>query len=475
MIGREKETKKLQELYRHDQADLVAIYGRRRVGKTFLVDETFHGNYLFMHTGLFIENAGVKERLEAQLDGFYKSLKIYGCKEEVPPSTWSDAFFYLEKLILEKEDGSKQVIFIDELPWMDTPSSFFLTAFEGFWNSFACRRKNLLVIVCGSAASWMENNLINAHGGLYGRVTYEIKLSPFSLGETMEFLERKYIPLTSYEAAEAYMAVGGIPFYLSYFEPGKSIAQNINDIFFGKASPLRLEFERLFNVTFANASLAMKVVRLLFDRKIGYSREDLMKKLGIADNGNLSKVLSALLASDFIAIYTPFGLDRKRRYYKLIDPFCLFYLSFLENKEAGEDYWNTHYGKPETLSWSGLAFENLCFNHIPEIKNKLGIGAVGTEVMPWYFEDKDGKGQVDMLIKRNDNVLNLCEIKFYGDDYVAGLDDFKKANRRREKAYSLLPKRFCVYNTLITTFGLASNEYASTYQNVITLEDLCRR
>ena len=474
MIGREKETKKLQELYRHDQADLVAIYGRRRVGKTFLVDETFHEDYLFMHTGLFLENVSPKEALSLQLEGFYKSLKMYGCQEEKAPLTWSDAFFYLEKLILAKQNGAKQVIFIDELPWLDTPSSRFLTAFEGFWNSFACRKKNLLVIVCGSAASWMENNLINAHGGLYGRVTYEIKLSPFSLGETMEFLQRKYIPVTSYEAAEAYMAVGGIPYYLSYFEPGKSIAQNINDIFFGKGGVLQLEFERLFNVTFADAELAKAIVQLLFDRKLGYSREDIIKKLSLADNGNLSKVLNALIASDFVSVYTPFGLERKRRYYKLIDPFCLFYLSFVEQKDAGEDYWNTHYGKPETLSWSGLAFENLCFNHIAQIKNKLGINAVGTEVMPWYYEDKEGKGQVDMLIKRKDNVLNLCEIKFYGDDYVAGIDDLKNANRRKEKAYSLLPKRFCVFSTLITTFGLASNEYAFSYQNVVTLDDLCK-
>lgn len=474
MIGREAETLKLQELYRHDQADLAAIYGRRRVGKTFLVDETFHGNYLFMHAGLFVEGLSSEKRFAAQLDAFYKSLRVYGCAEEKAPLTWFDAFFYLEKLILAKESGSKQVIFIDELPWLDTPSSGFLSAFEGFWNSFACRKKNLLVIVCGSAASWMENNLINAHGGLYGRVTYEIKLSPFSLGQTKEFLIQKHIPVFDYEAAEAYMAVGGVPYYLNYFEAGKSIAQNINDIFFKKETPLRLEYARLFDVTFSNASLAKRVVELLFDRKIGCSREEIMKKLGCSDNGNLSNVLNSLLASDFVTIYTPFGLERKRRYYKLIDPYCLFYLSFVEKKGASEDYWNASFGKSEILAWSGLAFENLCFNHVRQIKEKLGIGGVGAEALPWYFEDGEGKGQVDLLLKRNDNVLNLCEIKFCGEDYSAGIEDFKKTNRRREKAYSLLPKRFSVYSTLITTFGLARNEYASTYQNVITLEDLCK-
>jgi len=474
MIGREREQEKLLELYKRCQADLVAVYGRRRVGKTFLIEETFHDEFLFMHAGLFLEGLGDKEKLATQLDGFYKSLLLYGSDEKEAPTTWFDAFFYLEKLILKKDNGSKQVVFIDELPWLDTPSSHFLSAFEGFWNSFACGRKNLLVIVCGSAASWIENNLINAHGGLYGRVTYEIKLNPFNLKETQEFLLQKHIPVSPYETAEAYMAVGGMPYYLNYFERGKSVAQNINDIFFKKNSPLRLEYSRLFDVTFSNASLAKRIVELLYKHKIGYSRDDIIKKLGLSDNGNLSQVLNALLASDFLASYTPFALERKRRYYKLIDPYCLFYLSFIAKKDADDNYWNNHYGKAETIIWKGLAFENVCFNHVMQIKDKLGIKGVGSEVLPWYYEEGGDKGQVDMLIKRNDNVLNICEIKFYNDDFAAGIEDFKKSNRRTKMAYSLLPKRFSVHNTLITTFGLVDNEYASTFQNVVTLKDLCK-
>ena len=474
MIGREKEQEELREIYNRDHSDLVAVYGRRRVGKTFLIKETFQDDFVFMHAGLFLEGVAPSDRLAAQLDGFYKSLQLYGCKEKKAPSTWSDAFFYLEKLLLEKQSKRKQVVFLDELPWMDTPSSHFLTAFEGFWNSFACR-KNLMVIVCGSAASWMENKLINAHGGLYGRVSFEMKLSPFTLKETKEFLkEEKYMPVSSYEAAEAYMAVGGIPYYLNYFKKGKSIPQNVNDIFFQKSTPLRLEYERLFDVTFASASLAKRIVELLFSRKLGYSREEIIEKLGCSDNGDFSKTINALLASDFITVYYPFGLKKKTRYYKLIDPYCLFYLFFVEKKEAGEDYWIEHYGKPETNTWKGLAFENLCFNHVAEIKEKLGIAAVGAEVLPWNYEDKDGKTQVDMLIKRNDNVVNLCEMKFYKGDYSADVEDFKKTNRRIEKLYSLLPRRFSIHSTLVTTFGLSQGEYASTYLSVVTLGDLVK-
>ncbi len=476
MIGREKEQEELRELYRHDQADLVAVYGRRRVGKTFLIKETFQNDFVFMHAGLYLEEKlSDEDKMKAQLEEFYKSLKLYGCEEENPPKNWSDAFFYLKKLLLKKENGSKQVVFFDELPWMDTRDSLFIPIFGGFWNSFACLRKNLLVVVSGSAASWMENELINAQGGLYGRVSHEIKLCPFTLKETREFLRKeKGISASWYEAAEAYMAVGGIPFYLNYFVKGKSVVQNVNDLFFKKTTPLKLEYERLYSVTFANRVLARRIAEFLYKKKIGYSREEIIEGVGYSDNGIFSKALSALLASDFVASYTPFGLERKKVYYKLIDPYCLFYLTFVEKKGASEDYWVTHYGKAETNAWKGLAFENLCFNHVSQIKDKLGIGSVGAEVMPWYYETSEGKGQVDMLLKRSDNVLNICEMKFYKDDYCASLEDFKKANRRMEAAYSLLPKRFSVQNVLITTFALSYGEYSSTFSNVVSLEDLGR-
>lgn len=316
------------------------------------------------------------------------------------------------------------------------------------------------------------NELINAKGGLYGRVSHEIKLSPFTLKETREYLlKEKGISASWYECAEAYMAVGGIPYYLNYFKKEKSVAQNTNDIFFKKATPLSLEYERLYSVTFANRILSKRIVEFLYARKMGYSREEIIKGIDRNDNGDFSKTLRALLVSDFIVSYVPFGLKRKKTYYKLVDPFCLFSLTFVEGKGAG-DYWITHYGKNEINTWKGLAFESLCFNHVSQIKSKLGIGAVGTTVMPWYYKDNEGKGQVDMLLKRNDNVLSICEMKFSKDDYCANVEDFKKTNRRVEKACFLLPKRFSIQSVLITTFGLTYGEYSSAFANVVTLEDL---
>lgn len=472
MIGRKKEQKKLLEIYNNNQADLVAVYGRRRIGKTFLIQETFNNNFFFKHSGLSLDENEENKQTQKQLNNFYNSLIVYGAKNIEIPKNWFEAFLDLEKLILEKDNGDKQVIFIDELPWLDTKGSDFISAFEGFWNGFACGRKNIMVIICGSAISWIENNLINNHGGLYGRVTYEIKLEPFTLKECKEFFESKNIRFSNYDIVQAYMAIGGIPYYLNYFDNTKSLTQNINDLFFKRSSVLYFEFDRLFNSMFVNPTMTKKIVELLYTKKIGYSREEIIQKLKIADNGNLSKYLNSLIASNFIVKYIPFGITKKTKYYKLIDPYCLFYLNFIEKKNAKEDFWINNYLKPTVTSWRGYAFENICFNHIEQIKYKLGIAAVGAEISSWYYNNNSEKGQIDLLIKRNDNVINVCEIKFYSDDFVVNKDDYKKITSRCEEIYNYIPKKFAVCSTLITTYGLFKNEYSSIFQNIITLNDL---
>lgn len=472
MIGRENEQNKLLELLNRDQADLIAVYGRRRIGKTFLIQETFKNKFLFRHSGLSLDEENKNKKTEIQLEYFYKSLLLYGTKNINVPKDWFEAFLYLEQLIIEKDNGEKQVIFIDELPWLDTPNSHFISAFEGFWNNFACARNNLTVVVCGSATSWMENKLVNNHGGLYGRVTYEINLSPFTLNECKEFFEYKHINFSEYDICQAYMAVGGIPYYLNYFDAGKSLVQNINDMFFKKNSVLNFEYDRLFSSMFDSVNLTKRTVELLYTRKIGFSREEIVKKLDISDNGNLSKVLNSLIASNFVAKYVPFGIEKKTNYYKLIDPFCFFYLTFKEKKDPEENYWVNNYLKPNVTAWRGLSFENICFNHIDQIKEKLGIRGVGTQISPWYYDNGSEKGQVDLLIKRNDNLLNVCEIKFCSNEFVVSKKDFQKVMGRCEEAYKYVPKKFGVSSVLITTYGLAKNEYFSAFQNVITLADL---
>ena len=280
MVGREKEKRELDKLYASNQAELVAIYGRRRIGKTYLVDEVLQDKITFRHAGLSPLEEDAKGLLRAQLDHFYNSLKLYGMEEEGRPDNWLDAFFMLEKLLQSIDNGTRQVVFLDELPWLDTPRSGFIRAFEGFWNTWGCHRKNLMVIICGSANSWMLNELINNHGGLYGRVTREIKLSPFTLSECEEFYKSKNVPFSRYDIVQSYMIFGGVPYYMGYMDEELSLAQNIDKVFFDNDANLKLEYDRLFESVFKRPDIIKSIVELLYKKNMGYTFEGWFDKNG---------------------------------------------------------------------------------------------------------------------------------------------------------------------------------------------------
>lgn len=473
MIGRKKEICELNNLYTSNKAELVAIYGRRRIGKTYLVDETFKGRITFRHAGLSPVDENKKGMLKAQLEHFYYSLLLQGMKKCKKPESWLEAFYMLEKLLDEKDDGSRQLIFLDELPWMDTPRSGFMTAFEGFWNTWGCHRENLMVVVCGSANSWILDKLINSHGGLYNRVTYEIKLSPFTLSECEQFYTDKNVKLSRYDIAQSYMILGGIPYYMGYFQSGLSLAQNIDNIFFSKQGKLKDEYDRLFASIFSNPEMMKRIVKLLYTRNAGYTRKEISDKLGVADGGTLSQSLNALISSDFVEKYVPFGKEKKE-YYKLVDPFCMFYLHFVDQKSEFDDkFWQQNVSSPQIGSWRGFAFENLCFNHIAQIKKALGISGVITTQSAWSKRKDDTEGtQIDMLITRKDNVINMCEMKYYGNEFVVNSEYYKVLLRRQELLSKEISPKMSIHSTLITTFGLVYNEYSSIFSNVILLDDL---
>lgn len=470
MIGRKREREELENLYRSKKAELVAIYGRRRVGKTFLVDETFKDRMTFYHAGLSpVDMENKKNNTKQQLRQFYYSLLRYGMKKTHIPHDWLEAFFMLEQLLDEKQSKEKLVVFLDELPWLDTPRSGFITAFEGFWNNWGCRNDNLLLIVCGSANSWIINKLINNHGGLYNRVTYEINLAPFTIQECREFLLSRDVNFSDYDIAQTYMIMGGIPYYLGYITAGESLAWNVDNMFFSKNAKLQQEFTRLFSSVFDNPDLIMKIVRILNKRSMGFERNDILQALNKVDNSNFTKALEALENGNFILKYVPFGMKKSQKYYKLIDPFCIFFLRFVENRTSlDEDFWMQNVTAPSINSWRGYAFENVCFNHIFQIKSALGITGVQTRCSQWFGEES----QVDLLIERKDNVVNMCEIKFYGVEFSVDKDYYGTLNQRQVNLVKHLAKRTAVQNTLITTFGLKYNTYSGVFVKTITLEDL---
>lgn len=474
MIGRDKERKELEKLYNSNKAEMVAIYGRRRVGKTFLVDEVFNDRINFRHAGLSPVEEDSNGLLKAQLKHFYNSLKLHGFNGKQTPESWLDAFYMLEQLLQEKDDGSRQVVFLDELPWLDTPRSGFIRAFEGFWNTWACHRRNIMVIICGSANSWMMDELINNHGGLYGRVTYEIKLSPFTLAECELFYESRNIPFSRYDIVQSYMILGGIPYYMGYINEELSFAQNVDYIFFREGAKLKHEYDRLFDSVFKRPEAIKTIVELLYTKNMGYTRAEIANKLSISDGGHLTKDLNALIASDFVAKYVPFGYSKREPRYKLVDPFCLFYLHFVKNQDKSNKlFWQQNTTLPAVVIWRGFAFENVCFNHIEQIKTALGINGIISSESAWTKKADDEEGaQIDMLIIRKDNAVNMCEIKFYSDDFTVNKDYYRTVQRRIEMLSKKLSPKSSIYSTLITTYGLVKNEYSGAFVRTITLDDL---
>lgn len=474
IIGRKREKEELYRLYHLQKAQLVAVYGRRRVGKTYLIRELFKEEFAFYHTGVSpVELQGVN-LLEAQLAAFNTSLIRYGGKHEARPKTWMEAFQRLSTLLKSQDAKKRLVVFIDEMPWMDTPRSGFITAFEHFWNGWGSGQENLMLIVCGSATSWIQDNLINSYGGLYDRINAEICLQPFNLHETEQLLISQGVTMARYDILQLYMAVGGIPMYLSYVQPGQSLAQTIDNLIFSRHAKLRNEFERLFHSIFKNPAPYISIIKTLAKRQAGYNREDISHLTGIPSGDRLSKILKALETSDFIELYKPFENTKRDKQYRLIDPFCIFYLTQVEDRERGEHFWRDNENLPTLSTWRGRAFENICIKHVEQIKMALGVAGVSSDNAPWTMRGTDEQEgmQVDLVINRSDRVINLCEMKFVVGDFEVKKDYDRKLRNRLNWIVEHTDKRRNVQMTLVTTFGLKYGLHSSIFQKVVTMDSL---
>lgn len=483
ITGREKEQKKLRNLYESGHAEFIAIYGRRRVGKTYLIDEFFHNKITFRHAGLSpigtnMDNSSRNNHLKEQLRHFHQSLMMQGMEKSRPPESWLDAFYMLERFLMERDNQEERLlIFLDEIQWMDTPKSGFMMGLEAFWNSWACYRHNVMLVVCGSSTSWIMDKLVNNHGGLYGRLTCEIELLPFNLYECEQFFLSKGLSLSRYDIAQTYMILGGIPYYLNYFEKSLSVSQNVQVLFFDKGAPLKNEFDRLFSSLFTNPEVMKTIIVALNSKKRGLTRKELLDKTGFTDSGLFSKQLKALESGAFIIKYDSYGNGKRESFYKVSDPFCIFYLRFVNDSSSKtRKEWQGPAGSQAFAVWNGLAFENLCFNHINQIKAALGISGIRTNASLWSKKgtDEEAGAQIDLIIERNDNVINMCEAKFYSDEFVADKDCHLALVRRERLLREIVPKKASIHNTLITTFGLKNVEYFSDFANTITLDDLFR-
>lgn len=467
-IGRQQELAELNKIYTSIKSEFVSVYGRRRVGKTFLIRTAFAQKFTFQVTGL--ANASLTQ----QLTNFHITLqKVFPSIENKPATNWLVAF---EQLIsfLETSEHKKKVVFIDELPWFDTRNSQFLQALEHFWNNWASTRDDVILIACGSATSWIINKLLNNKGGLHNRVTKRIKLNPFVLNECEEFLQSREILLDRYQIIQLYMAFGGVPFYWEEAEKGLSALQIIEKACFNEHGLLRNEFNNLYRSLFANYENHIKIINALATKSIGLTRNEIINLSGLPNAGSTTRLLNELEESGFMRKYVPFNKKMRTSVYQLVDFYSHFYLKFIRNSQpTAPNQWMSLLDSPKYRVWSGYAFEQICMYHLAQLKQALGISGVYSEVSSWRSNTAKNGAQVDLVIDRRDQTINLCEMKFsihpftitkqYANELRHKIGTFKSQTKTRKS----------VFLTLITTFGVdKNNHFAGLVQNEITMDAL---
>ncbi|MEM9885776.1 MAG: ATP-binding protein [Bacteroidota bacterium] len=455
-IGRTQEQAQLAASKDSYRSEFIAVYGRRRVGKTMLIREVFDNHFSFQVTAIANVNR------QQQLTNFMVALQEYDSSLEgvEMPNNWFFAFQYLRKYLEQLKD-EKKVIFLDELPWFDNPKSDFVQSLEHFWNSWASARNDIILIVCGSAASWMINELINHKGGLHNRVTEKIKLEPFQLKEAEQLLKLKNPSIDRYQILQLYMVMGGIPFYLEAVKSGQSAAQNIERICFSVDGLLRTEFENLYRALFKKSEKHIAIVRAIASKTKGLTRKEIVAATKLPESGSISRVLEELEQSGFIRKYAPFGRQKRNSLFQLVDFYSLFYLKFIEKSNPiDKDNWIKAIDLPAHRAWSGYAFEQVCLYHVQQIKKALGISGVLTYSSSWRSRQKEGGAQIDLVIDRRDHVINLCEMKFSMTPYTITKNYAEMLMQKLNVFRTETKTSKALHLTMVTTKGLNKNNHS---------------
>ena len=472
MIGRKEERQQLDNLLASNKAELLAVIGRRRVGKTYLIREHYKKQIVFEFTGT------QHSKRRNQLKKFSQKLQEY-TNSSLPiavPEDWAAAFIQLKIYLKNRKiTKDKPVIFFDEVPWIASKRSGFLNEFGYWWNDWASQQQ-IVVVICGSAASWMIDKVVNHKGGLHNRITEYIHLQPFTLAEVKQYLEAIPLHLDHYQILQLYMSIGGIPHYLQHIRKGESATQIINRLCFHKDGILRNEFKNLYAALYEGHERHISVVKALSTKWKGLTRKEIIALTKLSNGGGLTQILTELISSAFVIEIVPYGKKKKDTLYRLVDEYSLFYLNFIEGQRAGKkDIWLQNAQNHPYKIWRGYSFENICLKHVEAIKQALGIAGVQTEISSFRSvgtTDRVGV-QIDLLIDRNDQCINLCEMKFYNDDFTLTKEEAEKLRRRRSRFQQITKTKKTLFNTLVTTYGVVSNASSSSQvDSVVTMETL---
>ena len=479
IVGRAQEIAVLRELYESEEPEFLAVYGRRRIGKTYLISEFFRSK------GAYFEITGIKGGTKAeQLYQFaYAFSKTFNDGNQAPsPKSWGEAFTLLNEALQHIDREKKIILFFDEIPWLASRRSQFLNALEHFWNRYLSRNKQVILIICGSSASWVIRNIINNRGGLHGRVTRKMRLLPFTLGETEQYLRARHIELDRKQIIDLYMTLGGVPKYLSYVKKGKSAGQNINDICFSATGGLYDEFNNLYKSLFDNSEHHVSIVKTLAKTRKGLTKDELLKAVHLPSGGSSTRIIEELVDAGFL-IYVPAFNKKVGGVYRLSDEYSLFYLSWmaeiahisLENVDV--QYWIKKYDTPKWRAWSGYAFESLCYKHLQKIKIALGISGISTIESGWHYLPQKGSEdegtQIDLIIDRADQCINLCEMKYSDQEFTIDKDYLEKLQRKKRVFKNQTETKKTLFTTLITTHGVKkNNHYLSIVDQQLKMDDL---
>ena len=472
IVARTREIDTLERKFNSGKPEFVIVYGRRRIGKTFLVNNVFADRFTFSYVG------ARNQKPMKQLQRFAEQLKTYSGSPFAPVlNDWEEAFQALRALIENKPKEDRKVIFFDEMPWIDTPRSSFVEALEYFWNAWAAQRNDILFIACGSATSWMVNKLVKNRGGLHNRITEQIYLRPFRLGECEEYLHENECHWDRYTILQCYMALGGVPYYMNLLNPQQSLAQNIDRLFFAKNAPMREEFDELFNALYTHADKYIDVINALSGSKKGLLRAEIVEQTG-QSGGRLTKLLENLERCDFIETYSQYKSSVRNSVYRICDPYTLFYFKFVEGKNTKDEHWWTNNMHSHSVeSWQGFSFETICMTHLEQIKQRLGVAGISTTTGTWRaLGDETEKGtQIDLVIDRADRVINLCEMKFSEAPYVI-TKDFEQQLRERMAIFKAKTRtRKSLATTMVTTYGVLRGIHSGIVQSEVVMDDLFRK
>ena len=473
IIGRRKEVAMLEDCYKSDKSEFVGLFGRRRVGKTFIVKETLAERMSLHVTGIY--NGARKEQLER----FYSTVcRMDENRKFLKPKNWYEAFDILREALISvpKQKGVKKVVFLDELPWLDTPKSGFLSALEHFWNNFAAWEHDIMLIVCGSATSCIVKKIIDNHGGLHNRLTCRIHLKPFTLAETEEFLVEKGINWSRYDIARCYMIMGGIPYYLDYLKKGsQGLNGNIDELFFSENAVLREEYSNLFSSLFKNYKHHVKIIECLAKKNIGLTRKEIIYATKLDDNGDTSDILNDLEVCGFIRRYNAYGKMERGSYYQIVDFYTLFYLHYVRGTSiTAKKHWTSIANSPSVASWMGNTFEMLGMMHIDQMQRVLGFASIACDYSTWRADAEEGKrsAQIDLVIDRTDGIINLCEMKFSREEYEITLDREQALINKLERFKQQTKKRSAIHLTFVTVNGVKENMHSGIVDSQVLLDDM---